>query len=262
MGVLDAIVAKKREEVAALKAAAPPPKLARTPIDVFSALERAPGDPLRLITEIKFKSPSAGPLSRALSAAERAIVYARGGATMISVLCDETFFDGSFVRLAEARAALDANALAVPLLAKEFVIDESQLDLARASGADAVLLIARIVDEAALPALVDAAFARGLEPIVEVVSDAEIERALATEARVFGVNARDLDTLKMDPARAAELVAKIPRGRVALHFSGIGSGIDVSNVARGRADGALLGEALMRRDDPSAFLAELVHAAK
>lgn len=261
MSVLDLIVRKKREEIEALQANGSPVGPPRTPLDVRARLVRADDAPLRLITEIKRKSPSAGPLSRALSAADRALVYANGGAAMISVLCDGPFFDGSFAHLAEARAALDARGLAVPLLCKEFVLAPIQLDVARASGADAVLLIARLLEGDALAALVDAAFARGLEPVVEIVSAEEATRALATGAHVVGVNARDLDTLKMDSARAADLVAALPSETIALHFSGVGSPGDVASIARGRADGALIGEALMRQDDPSALLADLVSAA-
>ncbi len=261
MGVLDAIVRKKHEEIKRLHANGAPEGCPRTPLDVWARLLRKQNAPLRLITEIKFKSPSAGPLSRALSAAERALVYANGGAAMISVLCDGSFFDGSYAHLAQARATLDAHGLAVPLLCKEFVLDPIQLDVARASGADAVLLIVRLLDEAALPALVDAAFARGLEPVVEITSEEEAKRTLASGARIVGVNARNLDTLKMDSARAAALVAALPSETIALHFSGVSSPGDVDSIARGRADGALIGEALMREDDPSALLADLVGSA-
>jgi indole-3-glycerol phosphate synthase len=180
---------------------------------------------------------------------------------MISVLCDRPVFDGSYAGLAEARFALRARGLDVPLLAKEFVIDPSQLVCAAAHGADAVLLIARLVDQATLTALVSRARELGLEPLVEVIDDAELAMALEANARLVGVNARDLDTLEMDAARAGRIVAAIPDGRVALHLSGVRDEAAVAEVSRGRADAALLGEALMRQDDPRPLLRRFVQAA-
>lgn len=267
MGILDDILAQKRVEIEALKDGGIPPSavshdLGRRPLDVASILGRPIGAPLRLISEIKRKSPSAGPLSKKMSVADRAVAYANAGATMVSVLCDETFFDGSFDHLGEARAALDAHGhRGVPLLCKEFVLDPIQMDIARARGADAILIIARAVSAAALPELVEAARSRGLEPIVEAVNAEECARVFATSTRIVGINARDLDTLKMDSSRATDLVAAVPPNLVALHFSGVKSTKDVSQIARGRADGALIGEALMREDDPSHLLESLVDAA-
>ncbi len=260
MSVLERILRATHDEIAELRARAPYPAPAtlRATLDVFERLRRPEGAPLRLIAENKLRSPSAGALSTALSTGARARAYVEAGATMISVLVDRAHFAGGFAHLREAR---DAIGEAAPLLAKGFVIDAIQLDAARAEGADAVLLIARILDEAALPALVGAAQARGLEPIVEVVDEPELRRALATPARVLGVNARDLATLEMDPSRAARVLAAIPSRCVALHFSGVASAADVATLARRRLDGALIGEALMRADDPRPLLAAMVEAA-
>jgi indole-3-glycerol phosphate synthase len=253
VSLLADILASKRREIEALrKSKLPAPS--HTPVDVSAALRRSGA--LRLACEIKLKSPSAGPLSRALDVPSRAAIYAREGASLISVLCDGPFFDGGYEHLAAARAAVRT-----PLLAKEFVLDEVQIDAARAHGADTVLLIARIVDRPGLAALIAAARARGLEPIVEVVDEPELESALAGAARVIGVNARDLDTLQMDAARAARVLAAIPRDKVALHLSGVKTPDDVRAIAKGRADAALVGETLMRADDPAPILAELVRAA-
>jgi indole-3-glycerol phosphate synthase len=262
VSVLAKIVAEKRAEIAR-GMPAPAVSLARRPIDVAPRLARSASSagPLRLVTEIKFKSPSAGPLSRTLSAGERAVAYAEAGATMISVLCDRPFFDGSYADLLAARQALDLTGHDVPLLAKEFVLDPSQIACAAAHGADSVLLIVRLLDQATLGSLVASARAAGLEPLVEVVSDAELGMALEANARLVGVNARDLDTLGMDAAHASRIVAAIPRDRVALHLSGIRDEATVTDVARGRADAALLGEALMREDDPRPLLRRLVRAA-
>lgn len=180
---------------------------------------------------------------------------------MISVLCDAAFFDGSFEHLAAARRELDDKGRSVPLLAKEFVLDERQIERAAASGADAVLLIARIVPPRRLGELFACAAASGLEPLVEVVTEDELGAALDAGARVIGVNARDLDTLVMDRASAARVLAAIPRGRIALHLSGLRSPEDVAAIAAGAIDGALVGEALMRLDDPRPLLRALVAAA-
>lgn len=259
MSVLARILDAKRREVEAL-ASKPRLRLDREPLDVPRALRRD-GGPLRLIAEVKLRSPSAGVLSRALAPEARALVYARGGAAMASVLCDAPFFDGSWEHLAAARAAIDAAGLAFPLLAKEFVLDPRQIAEARDRGADAVLVIARIVDRAQLAALVGAARDEGLEPFVEVVDEAELDAALGAGARVVGVNARDLDTLQMDPVRTARVLERIPRDRIAVHLSGVGSPDAVAGVASGRADAALVGEALMRADDPVPLLASMLRAA-
>lgn len=226
--------------------------------DVVAALR---GGSFALIAEIKRRSPSAGALSTVLSPADRAAVYARSGASMVSVLCDGPFFDGSWEHLAAARARLDADGLPTPLLAKEFVIDDVQIARARACGADAVLIIARIAPGATLRRLVTSAKDHGLEPLVEVVDDAELDAALDAGARVVGVNARDLDTLTMDPSRAARVLGRIPADRVAVHLSGLKGPDDVARIAASRADAALVGEALMRLDDPSARLEAMRAAA-
>src|SRR6185295_18463364 len=132
------------------------------------------------------------------SAGARARVYEQAGAAMLSVLTDAEFFDGAFEHLTQARAAC-----ALPILCKDFVLDEVQLDAARAFGADAVLLIVRCIEgEARLAELIAAARARQLEPLVEIASDAETRQALDAGAELIGVNARDLDTLAIDVARA------------------------------------------------------------
>ena len=157
--------------------------------------------------------------------------------------------------------ALEGAGLQVPVLAKEFVLDERQIEEAAARGADAVLLIVRIVDREQLTRLVARARAVGLEPLVEVVTEDELSAALDADAKVIGVNARDLDTLVMDPVRAARVLAAIPADRIAVHLSGLKGPDDVAAVARTTADAALMGEALMRQDDPTALLRAMVQAA-
>jgi indole-3-glycerol phosphate synthase len=251
-GLLARILEQKRAELPALRAQ----KLPASPGPRAFSLRRAEGN-LRLIAEIKFRSPSAGALSTALSVGERAFAYQRAGASMISVLCDTSFFAGAFTHLAEARADCE-----LPLLCKEFVIDESQLDAALAYGADAVLLIVRCLSGQRLVELTRAARERKLEPFVEVVTDEESKMAVGAGASLIGVNARDLDTLVMDAARAARVLADLPEAATRVHLSGIAHPEDVQRVAASPADAALIGETLMREDQPEARLRALVTAAR
>lgn len=251
-GVLARILAKKAEEVVALRQAKLPAGPGPRPFSLRRAHQQ-----IKLISEIKFRSPSAGPLSTALSASERARAYERGGASMISVLCDESFFDGSFTHLATVR-----QACSLPLLCKEFVIDEVQLDAAVAYGADAVLIIVRCVAPDRLPVLVREARARKLEPFVEVVNEGESRLALDAGSTLVGVNTRDLDTLEMDAERGPRLLAAMPAEVTRVHLSGIRTPEDVTRVAASAADSALIGETLMRQADPEPLLRSLVTAAR
>jgi indole-3-glycerol phosphate synthase len=266
MSLLERILQQKRSELTSppllLRDELPVPSPPLGPSTVLEALRRPHGAPLRLIGEIKFKSPSAGALSRKLSAGERAVAYARGGARMVSVLCDAAFFGGSFLDLAEARQALDAAGLAVPLLAKEFIIDPVQLEWAARHGASAVLLIVRIVPPEIVRGLTEQARALGLEPFVEVTTEAERDAAIEAGATIIGVNARDLDTLAIDAGRTTRVIAGIPAERVSVHLSGLGSRAAVTGVAASRADAALVGEALMRVDDPRQVLRDFVSASE
>jgi len=176
---------------------------------------------------------------------------------MLSVLCDQVFFDGGFADLLAAR-----EGTSLPLLAKEFIIDESQLDHAAAYGASAALLIVRCLEGDSLPRLVAAAKSRGLTALVEVTTEEESARALDAGATHIGVNARDLDTLVMDASRAERVLRALPPEVVVAHFSGIRDAAGVTQVASGPAHAALIGEALMRRSDPLPLLQELRSAAR
>jgi indole-3-glycerol phosphate synthase len=249
-GKLDEILERKRGEIDSMR------DLRSRRRSWARSFRRTEGAPLRLIAEVKFKSPSAGELSRAMDAVSRAVAYERAGASMVSVLCDEQFFGGGWEDLMSVR-----RVTTLPLLAKEFILDEIQLDLAFRCAAESVLLIARILSRVQLVELAKKARDRGIEPLVEVVSEAELETAMAADAVLIGVNARDLDTLAIDPERAARVIDAIPKDRIAIHFSGIKTEGDVRAIAKTRADAALVGEALMRRDDPTELLSELVRAA-
>jgi indole-3-glycerol phosphate synthase len=253
MGILDEILAAKQRELPALRQLrlpAPPP---RRPVQ----LARAAGTRLRLIAEIKRRSPSAGLLSSKLDIGARARAYERAGADMVSVLCDERFFDGSYQHLKLAREASN-----LPILCKEFVLDECQLDAARAFGADAVLLIVRCVPEQRVAPLLAAARARKLEALIEITSEREAAVALNAGATLLGVNARDLDSLRMDLDRARRVLEALPSNVVAVHLSGLTTPDSVREVATSRADAALIGEVLMRQDDPEPLLRDFVRSGQ
>ncbi len=230
-------------------AGAPPPR---------DAVAQLAGPGLSLIAEVKRASPSAG---RIVAASDdpvaRARAYAAGGAATISVLCEPHWFGGSIEDLRRVRASVS-----VPVLAKEFVVDRRQLPLLRAAGADLVLLLASLHPAARLARLVDDALALGLEPLVEAHDRRELDRALATRARLIGLNNRDLRTLEVDPERAVRLREFVPEDRLVIAESGVR---EPETVAGWRAlgfDGALVGEALMRAADPAAAAARFVAAGR
>lgn len=248
MSWLARILRAKRDAVTELAAR----RLPNAPSRREVRLRRARGEPLRLIAEIKRRSPSAGRLSTKLGVAERAQAYERAGASMVSVLVDAGFFDGAYEHLAEAR-----RGTLLPILCKEFVLDEIQLRAARAYGADAVLIIVRTAPPGSLRSLIDSARALDLEPLVEVATASEAEAALEAGADLVGVNARDLDTLEVDLERARRVLEALPKHVVRVHLSGIGSPDAVDAVARSGVDAALVGEVLMREDDPEPLLRSL-----
>lgn len=220
-----------------------------------AALRRKLGQAPRIIAEIKRRSPSAGSI-RAFARGDIAWIaqeYARGGAAAISVLCDRAGFGGSVLDLRRA-----SKVCAVPLLFKEFVLDELQVALARRVGAHMVLLIVRAVSRERLHALCDAVIEAGMAPVVEAANAQEVETALTTSATIVGVNARDLRTFKVDPQAAQAVLQMVPADRIAVHMSGVRSAADFRAIAAGRADAVLVGESLMRAERPSEKLRELL----
>ena len=208
-----------------------------------------------VIAEIKRSSPSAGKIAEADPAA-RARAYEAAGAAAVSVLTEPLHFDGS---LADLRAV--HLAVGVPVLRKDFLVHPSQVIESRVEGADAVLLIAAALSGSELKALIAAAADLGLGALVETHSEADLEKALATDAPVIGVNARDLETLEVDAARALALLGRVPEDRIAVLESGIASRADVERAGAAGASAVLVGETLMRAEDPAATLRELRGAA-
>jgi indole-3-glycerol phosphate synthase len=263
-GRLGPILARKRREIARRRAhlglfdpASSAGGADRRPAAI-AALRRPEGSPPRVIAEIKYRSPSEGPIRpwRPGEGARLARGYVEGGASAVSVLCDRAGFGGSVSELRRV-----ARAVQRPVLFKEFVLDELQLDLARSVGASLVLLLVRALEPARLAALVEECHARGLEPLVEAANEGEVERALETGARVIGVNARDLATFSVDARSAERAIQKIVSGRVAVYMSGVSSRDDLERVARTRADAVLVGSALMRAPQPGVRLADWLSGA-
>jgi len=254
--VLQRIVARKAREVERRKRHPHPSGARADPRGAPEGLRRGDGPP-RVIAEVKFRSPSAGAI-RSRPAGEGARVargYEAGGAAAVSVLADGPAFGGSPLEVRRV-----AEAVRVPVLFKEFVLDPLQLDLAARVGASLALLLVRVLDQARLEDLVAACRERALVPVVEAADEDELERALRTDAAVVGVNARDLRTFAVDPARAARLIESIPSERVAVYMSGVRDVEDMKRVRDGRADAALVGEGLMRATDPGARLASWLEA--
>ena len=212
----------------------------------------ATGKHVGVIAEIKRRSPSRGAINEDIDAPSRALVYAQAGAKAISVLTEPAEFGGSVTDLDGIRAITT-----VPLLKKDFHVEECQLAEARAHGASAALLIARAVAPRRLWDLANYAIGIGLEVLIEVRSEHELDSALATPARMIGVNARDLETLIVENEVVLRLLPKIPADRLAIAESGIATRADVERVAARGAVAVLVGSALSLAPDPGELMSRL-----
>lgn len=205
-----------------------------------------------VIAEVKRRSPSKGDLAAGLVAADLARAYADGGATCLSVLTDADFFGGSPADLAEA-----AGAAGLPVLRKDFTVSERDVCDARLMGADAVLLIVAALDDAELAGFTALATELGLDALVEVHDEAEVDRALAAGASLIGVNQRDLATFRVDTDRAVRVARSIPDGVVRVAESGITGPADAARLADAGYHAVLVGESLVTSADPAAAVAAL-----
>jgi indole-3-glycerol phosphate synthase len=263
MGILDDIIAHKRSELAGQRTRRSVAELEvecrrLPPARNFAAALRGGGEGrVRLIAEVKRASPSQGLLRADLDPVAQARAYAGAGAAAISVLTDRKYFRGSIDDLVAVRAAVD-----VPVLRKEFIIEEHQLWESRCAGADAVLLIVAALDSRALLDLAQAAKGIGLETLVEVHTAEELERALELGAPVVGVNNRDLQTLQTSLAPSLRLLPLIPPGPVAVSESGMATAADVERVVAAGAHAVLVGETLVRAADVHAKVRELILAGR
>lgn len=229
---------------------------AMEPTRGFAGALRA-SDGLAVIAEVKRRSPSKGDLAPDLDPAETAVAYAAGGAACLSVLTDVEHFGGSVADLQDARAAVS-----VPVLRKDFTVDARDVCDARAMGADAVLLIVAALDDAELRDFHDLASEVGIDVLVEVHDEAELERALAVGAAVVGVNQRDLVTFEVDHARAVRVGAAMPEGIVRVAESGIRGPDDAAALAEAGFHAVLVGESVVTAGDPSASVAALRTATR
>lgn len=260
--ILKRILARKREEVAERKARVPAAELrarcaeAPPPRGFAAAIRaRAAAGKPAVIAEVKKASPSKGLIRADFDPAAIARSYARGGATCLSVLTDEDFFQGSDEYLREAR-----EACALPLLRKDFTIDRYQMEEARAIGADAILLIAAALDNAALANLHAYARQYALDVLVEVHDAVDLQRALPLPDpahTLIGINNRDLRTFETRIETTLLLRADVPGDRLLVTESGIATREDVARLRAAGVDAFLVGETLMRADDPGAALAGL-----
>jgi indole-3-glycerol phosphate synthase len=257
MDILERILAAKRVELEAEKrtvpmrraiemaSSAPPPRA------FLPALRRA--GRVNVIAEVKRASPAKGPIRPTAEPAAVARAYADAGAAAISVLTDARFFLGAPGHLEEARRAVD-----VPLLRKDFLFEEYQIYRSRALGADAVLLIARVLEPRLLNTLIGISRSLEMEALVEVHSEEDVARAIACGANLFGVNNRDLGTMTTNLEISLRLAPRLPPESVKVSESGIETRADIERLRAAGYDAFLIGERLMREEDPGGALRALV----
>jgi indole-3-glycerol phosphate synthase len=225
---------------------------APAPRDALAALR---GQGVGVIAEVKRSSPSKGALAAIADPAALARDYEAGGAKIISVLTEGRRFGGSLADLADVRASVD-----IAVLRKDFIVTSYQLWEARAYGADVALLIVAALDQDALVSLVERAESIGLLPLVEAHTEEEVARAVDAGAKVIGINARDLKTLRVDRDVFARLAPLVPKDVVRIAESGVRGPHDLLAYASAGADAVLVGESLVRGRDPRAAVADLVAA--
>ncbi|WP_237204858.1 indole-3-glycerol phosphate synthase TrpC [Rothia nasimurium] len=255
MTVLDDIIVGVREDLETRRAALPLEEIkkqaaAQAPaLDALAALRGAEEGSVEIISEVKRSSPSKGALSDIPDPAELAAAYQAGGAAAISVLTEERRFKGTLADLDAVRAAVS-----IPVLRKDFTVDEYQIWEARAHGADLVLLIVAALDDDTLRRFLDLTHELGMNALVETHTPEEIERAVAVGARIVGVNVRNLKTLEVDNANFSKLAPLLPADAIIVAESGVASPEDVADYASHGAKAVLVGEALVKSGTPTETL--------
>jgi indole-3-glycerol phosphate synthase len=257
--ILDRIVDARRASIAHRKRVLPEvalkiavEKKAPPARDFAAALSR---DGCNVIAELKKASPSLGVIREEYAPAVLAASLERAGAVALSVLTEEDFFSGSLADLKEAR-----RVVLIPILRKDFIVDPWQVWEARAAGADSFLLIAAVLGDSAMRGLLDLGRSLGMEPLVEVHSREELDRVVAAEARIIGVNNRDLHNFKVRLETSLELIEQIPDECVAVSESGLRTHEDLVRLRRAGFDAFLIGEHLMKSADPAEPLRQFLGA--
>lgn len=253
------IVATTRDEVARRKRLTPTLHTSSEvdpPRGFHAALIAKAQTGFALIAEIKKASPSKGLIRADFDPAAHARAYAQGGAACLSVLTDEPFFQGHLDYLVQARAAVD-----IPVLRKDFMVDPWQVAEARHHGADAILLIAAALENGQMAEIEAAARDSGMDVLIEVHDDPELDRALQLKSKLIGINNRDLKTFHTDATRAWSIAARVPPGYTVVSESGLARHADLAAAAQHGIRTFLVGEALMRQPDVEAATRALLQAA-
>lgn len=251
--ILDTILETKRAEVAERERLQPLAELRVASDAAPPARPFTPRRPMGLIAEVKRRSPSAGDIRSGIDPVEQARMYEQGGASAISVLTDETYFGGTLDDLRAIRLAVQ-----IPVLCKDFLLTHYQVYEARAHGADVILLIVAALDDRILLDLMALAEELGMTALVEVHDQHDLARALAAEARLVGINNRDLTDFSVDLLTTEYLAPLIPDDVIIVSESGIACRDDVDRVARAGAAVVLVGEALMRASEPGVLIDEML----
>jgi indole-3-glycerol phosphate synthase len=257
---LDRIIAQTLSDLPARKLAAPLASLEKRAADRASAVsfERAlRSTPLGIIAEVKRASPSKGPIAAGIDARAVATDYIAAGASAISVLTDGPFFSGSLADLEAVAEVAHVGNEPHPVLRKDFLVDPYQVIEARAAGADAVLLIVSLLPGASLGEMLNEVHSLGMQALVEVHDEVDLDAALTAGAQVIGINNRDLRSFKVDLATTERLAPCIPRDRTVVAESGIHGRDDARRLAVAGAHALLVGESLMLADDRAAAIREL-----
>lgn len=218
-------------------------------VDAILAPKR--GD-IAIIAEIKFASPTEPRLGTKSDLVKRAKQYKQAGADAISLIVEPHVFKGDLSDVAKVK-----KAVSLPILVKDFVVDEGQIYQIKQAGADAVLLIAQLVDKATLSKFVDIAGQLGVEPLIEVNDEEDLRKAVETKTKIMAINARNLDTLEVDVEGACRLLSKVPNSFVKLGFSGINGKAEVDKYKKAGAKGVLVGTSLMKAKNIGYFLGGL-----
>lgn len=260
MDKLTEIMAHKRREIAPLLRPVFPDELAEADRSLpkpppFAAALRRADRRLAVIAEVKRRSPSAGAIKEGASATAQAGLYRTAGADALSILTDEKYFGGTLADLRAVTAEFAAGGARPPCLRKDFMVHPLQVLQAREAGASAILIIVRALGDNEISSLHAAARAAGLDALFEIHDEPDLDRAVAAGARIIGVNNRDLAVFRTDLGLSERLIPKLPKNVIAVSESGIATPADAERVRAAGAHAVLVGESLMRADDPAALLA-------